>query len=204
MSRALADRFTDEESLEVLAATRRSWHQAAEWLLAGPQHRDQGTIRLQVVGGGFATRDGSARVGGNQLTLPDGRVVPLAGSLADVADSAGIKGGAPENLYEDGSGAAAASVLAIDPLAAEALADWFGDGDAALRRFAPAETPVLWPEHFDVGITVDEVNYGISLGDAHVPEPYAYVGPWNPPTGDFWNQPFGASRTWHEASDVEA
>jgi hypothetical protein len=25
---------------------------------------------------------------------------------------------------------------------------------------------VLWPEHFDVGITVDEVNYGVSPGDS--------------------------------------
>jgi hypothetical protein len=63
---------------------------------------------------------------------------------------------------------------------------------------------VLWPEHFDVGITVDEVNYGISLGDVHIAEPYAYVGPHDSPTGDFWDQSFGASRTWREAPDVEA
>jgi hypothetical protein len=143
-------------------------------------------------------------VRGNELTLPDGRVVPLTGSLADVADSAAIKGGTPDNLYEDGSGAAPTSVLTIDPVASEALAGWFGEGDAALRIFAPAETPVLWPEHFDVGITVDEVNYGISLGDVHIAEPYAYVGPHNSPTGDFWDQSFGASRTWREVPDVEA
>lgn len=62
------------------------------------------------------------------------------------------------------------------------------------RRFAPDLTPVLWPEHFDVGIQLDEVNYGISPGDHYVDEPYAYVGPWTPRTGEFWNAPFGAAR----------
>ena len=38
---------------------------------------------------------------------------------------------------------------------------------------------VLWPEHFDVGIDANEVNYGVSPGDASCPEPYAYVGPWH-------------------------
>ena len=42
------------------------------------------------------------------------------------------------------------------------------------------QTPVLWPEHFDVGITLDKVNYGVSPGDDDIPEPYAYVGPWTP------------------------
>jgi hypothetical protein len=37
--------------------------------------------------------------------------------------------------------------------------------------------PVLWPEHFDIGITIDAVNYGASRGDDHIAEPYAYVGP---------------------------
>ena len=38
---------------------------------------------------------------------------------------------------------------------------------------APAERPILWPEHFDVGITVARVNYGLSPGDAAIDEPYA-------------------------------
>jgi hypothetical protein len=53
---------------------------------------------------------------------------------------------------------------------------------------------VLWPEHFDVAVTLDEVNYGVSLGDGYLPEPYAYVGPWQPRTGEFWNAPFGAAK----------
>jgi hypothetical protein len=63
-----------------------------------------------------------------------------------------------------------------------------------LSRLAPESTPVLWPEHFDVGISLDEVNYGVSPGDAHLDEPYAYAGPWQPRQGSFWNASFGATR----------
>ena len=73
-----------------------------------------------------------------------------------------------------------------------------------MRAFAPGEEPVLWPEHFDLGISIDEVNYGVSPGDAHVPEPYAYVGPWTPREGAFWNKPFGATRPMGESPDARA
>src|SRR5205807_10340480 len=76
--------------------------------------------------------------------------------------------------------------------------------DRALRRFAADQTPVLWPEHFDLVVTVDEVNCGVSLGDAAIDEPYAYVGPWQPRTGDFWNVPFGAARPLREFPDEDA
>jgi Electron transfer DM13 len=64
----------------------------------------------------------------------------------------------------------------VDPTAAAALAAWFARGDAGLRAFATGEQPVLWPEHFDLGIAVDEVNYGISPGDAGHAIPCAYIG----------------------------
>ena len=38
-----------------LAATRRSLHGVAELVLAGPQYRATGKLRLGVVPGGFAT-----------------------------------------------------------------------------------------------------------------------------------------------------
>lgn len=84
------------------------------------------------------------------------------------------------------------------------LLRWFGQGDAALRSFAPDEEPVLWPEHFDVGISVDEVNYGVSPGDSTHIGPYAYVGPWTAREGAFWNAPFGALRDAAELPDVDA
>ena len=70
----------------------------------------------------------------------------------------------------------------------------FTDGDAALRSLDAGQEPILWPEHFDIGISMAEVNYGVSPGDAVIGEPYAYVGPWQVPAGAFWNQPFGAAR----------
>ena len=63
---------------------------------------------------------------------------------------------------------------------------------------------MLWPEHFDLGISVDEVNYGVSPGDAGHPRPYAYVGPWTPREGGFWNASFGALRWSDDLPDADA
>ena len=68
--------------------------------------------------------------------------------------------GAPAGLYDDGSGAEPGDQIDVDASAAAYLAECLALGDAALRRVEPAETPVLWPEHFDLGITADEINYG--------------------------------------------
>ena len=73
-----------------------------------------------------------------------------------------------------------------------------------MRAFAPDQEPVLWPEHFDLGISLDEVNYGVSPGDSQIPRPYAYVGPWSAREGTFWNTPFGAARPLTELPDVDA
>ncbi len=96
---------------------------------------------------------------------------------------------------------------ADDPVVVDAdrlavLTDALALGDAALRAFAPELEPVLWPEHLDVAITRDEVNFGVSPGDGFLAEPYAYVGPWEPRTGPFWNQPFGAARPLTELADL--
>jgi hypothetical protein len=64
---------------------------------------------------------------------------------------------------------------------------------------------VLWPEHFDLGITADEINYGVSLGDSWLGEPYAYVAPWQPRSGKFWTTaPFGAAVPLRERGDVDS
>jgi hypothetical protein len=47
-------------------------------------------------------------------------------------------------------------------------------GDALGRLAADLgspQEPVLWPEHFDVGITVDAVSFGASPGDEQIPRP---------------------------------
>ena len=111
--------------------------------------------------------------------------------------------GPPEGVYHDTSGVGLDEPVVVDPAAAAELADWFARADAGLRAFAPDAEPVLWPEHFDIGITLDEVNYGASPDAAH-PEPYAYVGPWTPREGPFWNAPFGALRPAADLPDAAA
>jgi hypothetical protein len=184
---------------EVLAATRRSLHGVAELLLAGPQHRRSGTIRLRIVEGGFATvKDPQLSVVGDRV----GDVAVEGLTFAEVAARLGVDVGAPEGVYGDGSGVQADESITVPDAAALGAA--FNRGDAALRLFAPDQTPVLWPEHFDVGVTVGECNYGVSLGDSAIDEPYAYVGPWTPRTGPFWTEPFGAARRLRELDDIAA
>jgi hypothetical protein len=187
---------------QVLSASRRSLHAVAEQLLAGPQHRELGTIRLRVSPGGFGQLKGPWRVEGTELVGPDRRV-PLTGTVADVARAAGIAAGAP-TIYADHADLADGAPLAVDPVAAGELAEWFARGAAGMRAFAPDQEPVLWPEHFDLGIAVDEVNYGISPGDAAHARPYAYVGPWAKREGPFWNAPFGSLCPADQLPDVEA
>ena len=196
---------TEPPSPSAIAATRRALHGAAELLLAGPQYRAHGTIRLRIVPGGFATVAGpEVRVDRDAVVAGDRRAALAATTYAEAAADLGILCGAPAGVYHEGSGAQPDDPVDVDATVAGYLAGCFATGDAALRRLAPEHTPVLWPEHFDVGITVDEVNYGVSLGDSAVAEPYAYVGPWKPRSGDFWNYPFGAARLLRELGDEDA
>ena len=189
----------DERSL---AVTRRSLHGVAELVLAGPQYRQSGQIKLRVLPGGFGTVVApDLRVDGDKLVTSAGSF-PLAGSYAELAAAVGVEARRLDDVYSGGPKIDPDERIEIDPAAARALVDAFARGEAALRSLAPDEVPVLWPEHFDVGISVGEVNYGVSPGDAGIPEPYAYVGPWTPRTGEFWNTSFGAARPMAELADV--
>ncbi len=185
-----------------LETTRRHLHGVAELLVAGPQHRAFGTIRLAADSDGIRGVKLPVAIEGTALVWSDGRT-PLAGTVRAIASIAGIEPGAPEGLYADTSGLDLDQPLDIDPSAAAIILGWFDLGDRALRSFASEETPVLWPEHFDLGVTVGEVNYGVSPGDANQPQPYAYIGPWTPRSGPFWNAPFGASRVMQELSAID-
>ena len=89
--------------------------------------------------------------------------------------------------------------LAIDADAAGALAAWFTLVAGALTKVDLSAAQTLWPEHLDLALTVGEVTYGGSPGDAEHAEPYLYV---LPPAGfergdpSFWNEPFGASLSY--------
>jgi hypothetical protein len=184
----------------ILGSTRRALHAVADSVIAGPQYRATGTIRLKVTPGGFGGTLLGLRVEHTELVWRGGRA-PLAGTCRQLAEAAGVRVGPPEGLYSDGAGMRPDEPLVVDPTAVEHLADWFARGDAALRTLGE---PVLWPEHFDLGVTADRVNYGVSPGDAAHPAPYAYVGPWEPRRGEFWNAPFGALRPADGLPDVDA
>jgi len=188
-----------------VAATRRALHAIAEYVLAGPQYATSGTIRLRVTQGGIATvAEPAIRVEGTDIVHADRRIALDGHSAAAIADALGVAPRPLADVYADTCGVPIDQPLTFDAAVASYLAQCFAAGDAALRRIAPTAPPTLWPEHFDVGISLDEVNYGVSPGDAHIDEPYAYVGPWQVPPGDFWNESFGASMRLGPTPDVDA
>ncbi len=74
-----------------------------------------------------------------------------------------------------------------------------------------AATIQLWPEHFDVGTSLDlggddGVNLGFSPGDGFSDEPYVYLGPWSaarPGPSSYWNAPFGAVLPRSQVGDAD-
>lgn len=188
-----------------LATTRRSLHGVAELLVAGPQHARSGTIRMAPCEGGFSTVTEPTVSVVHGALVHDGRTVPLHGRTAAEAGAAvGLAPCSLADVYRDGSGVGVDDVLSVATDAAAEIVAAFQRGHAALVAFRPGEVPVLWPEHFDLGITVDQVNYGISPGDDFLDLPYAYVAPWQPRSGPFWNAPFGAARPLSDLPDLAA
>jgi hypothetical protein len=124
--------------------TRHALHAVAELLLAGPQYRTSGTIKLQVCPGGFRTRTApSLRVDGAELVSGDLHL-PLSRTTIDALGHAvEIAAGPPDGLYADGSDATPTEVIDADPAAARWITDCLAVGDAALRRLAPGAEPVL-------------------------------------------------------------
>lgn len=189
-----------------LETTRRALHAVAELLVAGPQYEMSGTIKLRVSPGGFGTvAEPDARVAGTDLLVGPASV-PLDGyTVAEVGARAGVHPRPLSDVFSGGCGLTAEHLLAVDAGWAAHLAEAFRVGDEALARFAPDQPRVLWPEHFDLGISLHEVNYGLSPGDSYLAIPYAYVGPWSPGDfrGAFWDAPFGATRPLDELGSVD-
>jgi hypothetical protein len=193
----LPPRYTD---------TRVALHTVAEHVLAAARYRAVGRIGLLPVHGGFGTPTFDGRrleVLGVDLVTFDGieeTREPIT-TLRSAGTFAGIEPGAPADVYRPATPLDLDAGLEVDPDAARALADWLelvwdalGEFASAHRDEAPGDAQ-LWPEHFDVSMSMNDVNYGGSPGDAQHPEPYLYVGPFTPRAGPFWNEPFGASRS---------
>jgi hypothetical protein len=167
------------------------------------EYEATGEIALRVIPGGFGTSAGpDFRLDGVELVTEDRRV-PATGPFSDLADRLGVKFGAPAIGYRDGSGVQPEDVVDLDPAAARLILDWYALSDVALRVLDPNQQPILWPEHFDVAILLDNRSYGSSPGDDFYPAPYAYVSANDHDGSDFWNVPFGALRDAGEFGSSE-
>jgi len=196
-------RSVSHVTADLMVATRISVHGLAEHVLAATERRATGSIRLSLHEGHLSTADlpgTPARLELQAATIvryPDELAVPFHGRLGDLAERLGVEFGLPDPPYTPASGCGPDHVADPDPQALALLTAAWRIGDGALRRL-DHQTPVIWPEHLDIGITVDAVNYGVSPGDAYLPWPYAYVGPHDLRPGPFWNAPFGAMRPMSE------
>ena len=196
-------------SPDVPPTTVRSLHVLAEHVLGAGLYAVTGHIGLAVAPGGFGTPLGAIdqlggrwSVGHGVLVLehPDGarQEAPVT-TVRAAAEFFGAAPGMPATVYEPANPLDLDAPLAVDRAEADRIGAWLALGDEALARFAgdhAGDEPTaatLWPEHFDLGLSSREVNYGVSPGDADHAEPYLYVGPWTPRSGDFWNESFGAS-----------
>jgi hypothetical protein len=197
----------DDNAEGAYVRTRIQLRGIAEALIAGPQYRAANTIRLAVRPNGFGGTKLDVAVTGTELAGPGGST-PLSGRADAVAAAVGVDFGAPAGVYEIADPLSADAVLSIEAGAAERAYRALNGGALALAAVAPDHEPVLWPEHFDVAVTVkaaaddgDQVNYGVSAGDTYHPTPYAYVGPWIARSRPFWNAPFGAIHPLDESAD---
>ena len=183
--------------------TRRSLHALAELVLAGPRFRQTGELRLRVRPEGIGTWEAPVvSLVSGELVTPDARVAVEGLTIADAARQAGLEASPLDDVYHDGPHVPVSETVRLDPQAVRVIETAFRLGDDALREFHPDAERTLWPEHFDVATTVDEVNYGVSPGDGYLDRPYAYVGPHQTQSGEFWNAPFGAARLLDQLGDV--
>lgn len=189
-----------------VVATRRQLHAVAENFIAGPQYRATGTIRLAVRPDGFSATTLAIAVHGTTLTWPGGSAA-LTGPVRGLVRASGLDVSPPIGAYESVTALDPDTVLDLDAGAADAIYRCLYAGGFAINAVLPEGHPVLWPEHFDVAASADEVNYGVSAGDDFHELPYAYVGPWDfarsPRTGPLWNAPFGAVHDLDLSADLD-
>ncbi|HEY6798203.1 MAG TPA: hypothetical protein VI248_26285 [Kineosporiaceae bacterium] len=203
-----------DPSPDALVRARTSVHGLAEHVFAVAARAATRSIRLYVHDGALSTPDLPGAGTGDPTTRlelrdgvvarrPGGPELPFAGPLGDLAAALGVPFGLTDPPYRPASGCGPEHLVDADAAAVERVLEAWRVGDAALRRFDPAQTPIVWPEHLDVAIVADAINYGVSPGDGFEPWPYAYVGPHRARTGPFWNAPFGAARRLAELDGVE-
>jgi hypothetical protein len=200
--------------------TRETLHALAEHLLAPARQQTNGKIGLRYTFQGFGTpffgRDIQLRIQGEELVIQRGEDEDRLSitSVAKAAGAAGIKPGAPTEIYLPTTSPNFDQQLSVDDEASLSLGAWFGFSASVLEQFrwdhfseGPSRVQ-LWPEHFDLSVELGHggasgtrAGYGASPGDENHPEPYLYVVPWSPGApGQIWNNPHfrGASLGYTE------
>jgi hypothetical protein len=190
------------------AGTCLAVHALAEHVLCSVRYQAVGRIGLLPAVEGVATppfEDRTVGLRGLELVdrRPDGERRAPVSTLRAAAEHFGTEIGPPP-LWTPVTSPDPDTPLTIDATDLELLADWFALVGDALAAQAPQAAQTLWPEHFDLAITVNDsgagrTTFGGSPGDALHDQPYVYVlPPFAVPDGDrsFWNEPFGAARSY--------
>lgn len=190
------------------AATREALRSLACYVIAPARKASTGRIGLRPIPGGFGTPffdDGSRLVvRGVEVGREPGTAATIT-TLRAAAALVGLELSGDPGVGHDLPPYEPDADLAVDRDASTALGAWYAFGGLVLDRL-PARvlagtvgSAQLWPEHFDLAVTVDvasgaRANVGFSPGDGFEAEPYVYVGPVGAePTDDpYWNAPFGA------------
>ncbi len=201
-----------------LIQTRKTLHRVATHVLGRRRYQETGHFGLRVAPGGFATpafgpEPEVLRVSGPYLVREVGGTAgyfPMLGAhlgvLAEFADAdldREFSAGADTPPLGDVD-----APLDLDGGSVALLVDWWVLGAEMLdqvvgipfRGSGLVGTAQLWPEHFDLGATLDlegagPVTLGFSPGDDWQLDPYCYVSPSGearPGDPAFWNAPFGA------------
>ena len=199
------------------APTRDALHALAEHVMSAAYFHATTHIGLRPTPRGF----GTPVFGDRERVRVDGTglVHEYAGAerraeistLRDAATFVGVPLGAPD-VYTATTAVDTDTALALDHDAVLALGDWYALGGALLHDLRtehsdqPSTESQIWPEHFDLACEIGSAdagtraNYGASPGDAGIPEPYLYVGPWEAARrmGRLAVYPFGAALTYSE------
>lgn len=214
-----------------MGSTRSDLHRTAAHVLGRRRFAVSGHFGLRASPGGIVTPAFGPEPETLRLTPAclvrevgnEAHGLALAGAtLASLAEFAAADLDAEFSAGADAPAAGEADQpLELDARELADLFSWFDLGWRVLDQVVAERTGScavatiqLWPEHLDVGTSLesgdDGVNLGFSPGDGFCDEAYVYVGPWGaarPGPPSYWNAPFGAvlpRSQVHGADDGEA
>jgi hypothetical protein len=190
--------------------TRLALHRLAVYVLSPARRRVNGKIALRWTLGGFGTpffgADEQVRVSGTQIVRQIDQTA-IAMPITSLNEAAAfVLDGSPDLAWAQQFDVPTAGDLDA-PLPVEAdsaawLSDWYGFATAVLEELRCEPETVdptrvqLWVEHFDAAFECmsepegRRAGFGVSPGDAAIPEPYLYVVPWafdRVPDSSLWN-----------------